>query len=84
MLHCNKLWVVVLHCSNGGSYFPSPLTETPARTHSAEMTRLWNLHPNNLEACKISERDFVPALETYFTPAIEQLSPKADLKEEKK
>lgn len=51
---------------------------------NAEMTRLWNLHPNNLEACKISERDFVPALETYFTPAIEQLSPKADLKEEKK
>lgn len=45
---------------------------------------MWNLHPNNLEACKISERDFVPALETYFTPAIEQLSPKVDLKEEKK
>ncbi|KAK3886475.1 hypothetical protein Pcinc_009346 [Petrolisthes cinctipes] len=48
---------------------------------NAEMTRLWNIHPNNLEACKSPERDFVPALETYFTPAIEQLSPKSDLPE---
>ncbi|KAK8399992.1 hypothetical protein O3P69_002993 [Scylla paramamosain] len=51
---------------------------------NAEMSRLWNLHPNNLEACKIPERDFVPALESYFTPAIEQLSPRSELKEEQK
>ncbi|XP_071543849.1 THO complex subunit 1 isoform X3 [Panulirus ornatus] len=51
---------------------------------NSEMTRLWNLNPNNLEACKMSERDFVPALETYFTPAIEQLSPKSELKEQEK
>ncbi|KAG7164757.1 THO complex subunit 1-like, partial [Homarus americanus] len=51
---------------------------------NAEMTRLWNLKPNNLEACKMPERDFVPALETYFTPAIEQLSPKSELREQDK
>lgn len=48
------------------------------------MTRLWNLNPDNLAACKMSERDFVPALETYFTPAIDQLSPKSDFKEQDK
>ncbi|XP_045612877.1 THO complex subunit 1 isoform X2 [Procambarus clarkii] len=48
---------------------------------NVEMSRLWNLNPNNLAACKMLERDFVPALETYFTPAIEQLSPKSELKE---
>ncbi|KAK8732913.1 hypothetical protein OTU49_006648, partial [Cherax quadricarinatus] len=49
---------------------------------NSEMTRLWNLNTNNLEACKMLDRDFVPALETYFTPAIEQLSPKSELKEQ--
>ncbi|KAG0719412.1 THO complex subunit 1 [Chionoecetes opilio] len=48
-----------------------------------EMSRLWNLHPNNLESCKITERDFVPALESYFTPAIEQLI-RSELKDEQK
>ncbi|XP_064117080.1 THO complex subunit 1-like [Macrobrachium nipponense] len=49
---------------------------------NAEMSRLWNLHQDNLEACKLPERDFVPALETYFNPAIEQLSGKTDVKEQ--
>lgn len=48
---------------------------------NAEMTRLWNLCPNNLEACKKSERDFVPALETYFTPAIEQIGGRSKVKD---
>lgn len=33
---------------------------------SPELTKLWNLCPNNLEACKSKERDFLPSLETYF------------------
>lgn len=49
-----------------------------------EMTRLWNLKLDNLDACKMPERDFVPALEDYFTQAIEQLSPKSDGKEQDK
>lgn len=48
------------------------------------MTRLWNLKLDNLDACKMPERDFVPALEDYFTQAIEQLSPKSDGKEQDK
>lgn len=51
---------------------------------STELARLWNLNQDNLEACKLSERDFVPALETYFNPAIEQLSGKTDVKEQDK
>ncbi|CAL4067388.1 unnamed protein product, partial [Meganyctiphanes norvegica] len=51
---------------------------------NVEMTRLWNLCPNNLEACKKSERDFVPALETYFTPAIDQITGKSTVKDAEK
>lgn len=40
---------------------------------SGELTKLWNLCPNNLEACKGKERDFLPSLEDYFGEAIEQL-----------
>jgi len=48
---------------------------------NSEMTRLWNLCPNNLEACKKSERDFVPALENYFTPAIDQIAGRTAVKD---
>ncbi|KAL3284462.1 hypothetical protein HHI36_018623 [Cryptolaemus montrouzieri] len=40
---------------------------------SNELTKLWNLCPNNLEACKGKERDFLPTLENYFKDAIEQM-----------
>lgn len=51
---------------------------------NSEMTRLWNLCPNNLEACKKAERDFVPALESYFTPAIDQITGRSKVKDEEK
>ncbi|KAJ8927851.1 hypothetical protein NQ314_019653 [Rhamnusium bicolor] len=40
---------------------------------SGELTKLWNHCPNNLEACKGKERDFLPSLEEYFAEAIEQI-----------
>ncbi|XP_017881073.1 THO complex subunit 1 isoform X2 [Ceratina calcarata] len=49
-----------------------------------ELTKLWNLCPNNLEACKSKERDFLPSLETYFEEAIAQLDPKAMVEDEYK
>ncbi|XP_044003387.1 THO complex subunit 1 isoform X2 [Aphidius gifuensis] len=49
-----------------------------------ELTKLWNLCPNNLEACKSKDRDFLPSLETYFEEAIEQLDPAAMVEEEYK
>lgn len=44
---------------------------------SPELTKLWNLCPNNLEACKSKDRDFLPSLETYFEDAIMELDPAA-------
>ncbi|GLH07061.1 THO complex subunit 1 [Gryllus bimaculatus] len=49
-----------------------------------ELTRLWNLCPNNLEACKSRERDFLPSLEAYFEEAIEQTDPAALVEEQYK
>nr|CAG4638322.1 EOG090X0324 [Cyclestheria hislopi] len=40
-----------------------------------ELTRLWNLCPDNMAACRSKERDFLPSLENYFEEAIEQLDP---------
>lgn len=51
---------------------------------NAELTRLWNLCPNNLEASKSKDRDFLPSLEGYFEEAIEQIDPAAMVEEEYK
>ncbi|KAI4455888.1 tho complex subunit 1 [Holotrichia oblita] len=40
---------------------------------NSELTKLWNLYPDNLEACKAKDRDFLPSLETYFAEAIDQV-----------
>lgn len=37
------------------------------------MTKLWNQCPDNLEACRSKERDFLPSLEEYFADAMRQL-----------
>lgn len=37
------------------------------------------MNPNNLEACKVKERDFLPELDDYFKEAIEQLDPEAEI-----
>ncbi|XP_069702063.1 THO complex subunit 1 isoform X1 [Periplaneta americana] len=51
---------------------------------NGELTKLWNLCPNNLEACKSKDRDFLPSLEGYFEEAIEQIDPAAMVEEEYK
>ena len=44
---------------------------------SAELTKLWNVCPDNLEACRGKDRDFLPSLDSYFEEAIEQTDPSA-------
>ncbi|XP_028659489.1 THO complex subunit 1 isoform X2 [Erpetoichthys calabaricus] len=47
-----------------------------------ELTRLWNLNNDNMEACKSESREFMPSLEEFFEEAIEQADP-ANMVEEK-
>lgn len=49
---------------------------------SPELTKLWNLCPDNLEACKGKERDFLPTLEDYFADAITQIESPSPVKDE--
>lgn len=42
---------------------------------NVQLTRLWNLCPDNMEACSAVERDFLPKMEVYFEEAIEELVP---------
>eukprot|EP00062_Callorhinchus_milii_P015532 gi/632965882/ref/XP_007899112.1/ PREDICTED: THO complex subunit 1 isoform X2 [Callorhinchus milii] len=49
-----------------------------------ELTRLWNLCPDNMEACKSESREFMPALEEFFEDAIEQADPENMVEEEYK
>ncbi|KXJ28973.1 THO complex subunit 1 [Exaiptasia diaphana] len=51
---------------------------------NSELTRLWNLCPNNLEACSSEKRVFLPTLEEYFGEAIEQSDPAAMIEDEYK
>ncbi|XP_078460926.1 THO complex subunit 1 isoform X1 [Lampetra planeri] len=44
---------------------------------SDELTRLWNLCPDNMEACKAESREFLPSLEEFFDEAIEQADPES-------
>ncbi|XP_078543574.1 THO complex subunit 1 isoform X1 [Lissotriton helveticus] len=49
-----------------------------------ELTRLWNLCPDNMEACKLETREFMPALEEFFEEAIEQADPESMVESEYK
>lgn len=40
-----------------------------------ELTRLWNLCPDNLQACKGSDRNFLPSLESYLENPKEKSDP---------
>lgn len=48
-----------------------------------ELSRLWNLCPDNLEACSSSERIFVPPMDVFLEDAIEEAKNK-DMPKEKK
>ncbi|XP_053323039.1 THO complex subunit 1 isoform X1 [Spea bombifrons] len=49
-----------------------------------ELTRLWNLCPDNMEACKLESREFMPTLEQFFEEAIEQADPENMVEKEYK
>jgi THO complex subunit 1 len=51
---------------------------------SAELTRLWNLNADNMDACKDDKRVFLPNLEDFFGEAIEQNDPEAIVEDEYK
>ncbi|XP_041358036.1 THO complex subunit 1-like [Gigantopelta aegis] len=51
---------------------------------SNELTRLWNLNPNNTDACRSDKRIFLPGIEEYFGEAIEQIDPEAQVEDEYK
>uniref|UniRef100_A0A8D3CFD4 THO complex 1 n=1 Tax=Scophthalmus maximus TaxID=52904 RepID=A0A8D3CFD4_SCOMX len=42
---------------------------------SDELTRLWNLNQDNMEACRSESREFMPSLDEFFAEAIEQADP---------
>lgn len=63
-----------------GDMLDSPTTDMG----NAELTRLWNLCPDNLEACKQETRNFVPNLKTFFEEPIEQADPGAQIEDEYK
>ncbi|XP_051808816.1 THO complex subunit 1 [Acanthochromis polyacanthus] len=49
-----------------------------------ELTRLWNLNQDNMEACKSDSREFMPLLDEFFAEAIEQADPANMVEEEYK
>ncbi|XP_038157507.1 THO complex subunit 1 [Cyprinodon tularosa] len=49
-----------------------------------ELTRLWNLNHDNMEACKSESREFMPSLDEFFAEAIEQADPVNMIEEEYK
>ena len=46
------------------------------------LNKLWNLSPDNLEACSAPERDFLPDLDQYVEEAVEQLKPENQVEEQ--
>ena len=51
---------------------------------SAELSRLWNLCPDNLEACKLKSRVFVPDMTRFLEEPLEQADPDAMIEPEYK
>lgn len=51
---------------------------------STELSRLWNLCPDNLQACKLKTRNFVPDVKGFLEEPIEQADPEARIEAEYK
>lgn len=49
-----------------------------------ELTKLWNICPNNMEACQQTKRKFIPSSEEFFEEAIEQADPEQQVEEQYK
>jgi len=64
-----------------GDMIQKEIAEKKVNLGNPGLTALWNLHPDNLEACRAKDRDFLPSLENYFEEAIEQLDPKNEIED---
>ena len=61
-----------------------PLMKYEKDIGSKELSRLWNLCPDNLEACSSSERIFVPSIDVFLEEALEQTKPDSQIPKEEK
>ena len=52
-------------------------TQTKIDMGSTELSRLWNLCPDNLEACRRKSRVFVPDMKKFLEEPLEQADPEA-------
>jgi len=69
----------------GEEYLATHNNKKRVNLGNPELTRLWNLCPDNLKACKAENRlNFLPQLETFLEEAIEQADPEAGIEEEYK
>eukprot|EP00091_Calanus_sinicus_P023443 TRINITY_DN7922_c0_g1_i1.p1 TRINITY_DN7922_c0_g1~~TRINITY_DN7922_c0_g1_i1.p1 ORF type:complete len:291 (-),score=114.46 TRINITY_DN7922_c0_g1_i1:52-924(-) len=64
-----------------GDLIQKEMAEKKVNLGNSGLTALWNLHPDNLEACRAKDRDFLPSLENYFEEAIEQLDPRNEIED---
>lgn len=67
-----------------GNVVLKELAEKRVNLGNAGLTALWNQNPDNLEACRARDRDFLPSLQNYFEEAIEQLDPANGIEDEYK
>uniref|UniRef100_A0A1B6CXE8 Death domain-containing protein n=2 Tax=Clastoptera arizonana TaxID=38151 RepID=A0A1B6CXE8_9HEMI len=67
-----------------GDLFREADTKQNIIVGKTELNKLWNRNPNNLDACRSTDRDFLPSLETYFEQAIEQSDPAAMVEDQYK
>ena len=59
-------------------------SQTKIDMGSTELSRLWNLCPDNLEACKLKSRVFVPDMKKFLEEPLEQADPEARIEAEYK
>merc|ERR1719244_974144 len=67
-----------------GDLIQKEIAEKKVNLGNPGLTALWNHNPNNLEACRAADRDFLPSLENYFEEAIEQLDPRNEVEDQYK
>jgi len=51
---------------------------------NSELTRLWNLNQDNMDACKADSRVFLPKLDDFFANSIDQADPEAMVEDQYK
>ena len=66
------------------SHLGDKLHQSKIDMGSPELSRLWNLCPDNLQACKLKSRIFVPEMEQFLQEPIDQADPNAKIEPEYK